>query len=198
MRGGGRLPVEMMPARRETPDHDDALVERAQGGDAAALDSLVRRHYEFAYRVALGMVRDADLASDVVQDAFVKATRGLDGYRGDSSFRGWLATIVKNEGRTALRAAGRRRESDLDGVAPVAAPGRGPAERTVQLDEARRVRAYVDRLPEKQRLAVTLRIDQGLSFREVGDIIGSSEGSARVNYHHGITKLRTWLTEESA
>ncbi len=188
----------MMPARRDDPELDDTLVERAQGGDAHALDTLIRRHYELAYRVALGLVRDPDLAADVVQDAFVKATRGLDGYRGESSFRGWLATIVKNEGRSALRSAGRRNESDIDAVAPIAAPGSGAAERTILRDEARRVRAHVDRLPEKQRLAVTLRIDQGLSFREVGEMIGSSEGSARVNYHHGITKLRTWLTEESA
>jgi RNA polymerase sigma-70 factor (ECF subfamily) len=188
----------MMQARRENRELDDALVERARGGDAQALDALIRRHYELAYRVALGVVRDADVAADVVQDAFVKATRGLDGYRGDSSFRGWLATIVKNEARSALRTTGRRNESDIDAVAPVAAPGAGPDDRTVLRDEARRVRAYVARLPEKQRLAVTLRIDQGLSFREVGEMIGSSEGSARVNYHHGITKLRTWMTEETA
>lgn len=188
----------MMHARRENRELDDALVERAQGGDAVALDTLVRRHYELAYRVALGMVRDSDLASDVVQEAFVSATRALAGYRGDSSFRGWLATIVKNEARNVLRSAGRRRESDIDAVAPIAASGSTPVERTVVRDEARRVRRYVDRLPEKQRLAVTLRIDQGLSFREVGELIGSSEGAARVNYHHGITKLRTWLTEESA
>jgi len=187
----------MMHARRETRERDDALVDRARDGDVAALDSLIRRHYELAYRVALSVVRDPDVASDVVQDAFVKAARGLSGYRGDSPFLGWLATIVKNEARTALRSVGRRNEAALDVVAPVAASGSSPAERTVLRDEARRVRRLVDRLPEKQRLAVELRIDQGLSFREVGEVIGSSEGSARVNYHHGITKVRTWMTEES-
>ena len=188
----------MMPARYETPDSDDALVDRARSGDAAALDTLVARHYELAWRVALGVVRDGDLACDVVQDAFVKATRSLAGYRGDSPFRSWLMAIVKNQGLSALRSANRRRESDIDAVAPVAAGDPSPADDVVLHDEAARVRHYVDRLPEKQRLAVTLRIDEGLSFREVGDLIGSSEGSARVNYHHGISKLRTWLTEESA
>jgi len=188
----------MMHASREDRERDDALVDRARDGDVAALDALIRRHYELAYRVALSLVRDPDMAADVVQDAFVKAARGLDGYRGESPFPGWLATIVKNEGRTALRSAGRRRESALDDVAPVAASGWSPADRAVTRDEARRVRRHVDRLPEKQRLAVELRIDQGLSFREVGEMIGSSEGSARVNYHHGITKLRSWMMEEPA
>jgi len=188
----------MMPARYETPDSDDALVERARAGDAAALDLLVSRHYEVAWRVALGVVKDSDLACDVVQDAFVKVTRALDGYRGDSPFRSWLIAIVKNQGLSALRSTNRRRESDIDAVAPVAAAGPSPADDVVLHDEAARVRRYVERLPEKQRLAVTLRIDQGLSFRDVGELIGSSEGSARVNYHHGISKLRTWLTEETA
>jgi len=188
----------MMPARHEPQDSDDALVERARDGDVAALDALVSRHYELAWRVALGVVRDADLACDVVQDAFVKVTRALDGYRGDSPVRSWLMVIVKNQALTALRSVSRRRESDIDAVTPVAYEGLSPADDVVLHDEAARVRRYVGRLPEKQRLAVTLRTDEGLSFREVGELIGSSEGSARVNYHHGITKLRTWLTEESA
>ncbi len=49
------------------------------------------------------------------------------------------------------------------------------------------------RLPEKQRMAVSLRVDEGLSFREIGDVIGSSEGAARVNYFHGIRRLREWM-----
>ena len=61
--------------------------------------------------------------------------------------------------------------------------------------EARRARALVDDLPEKQRMAVTLRIDEGLSFREIGALIGSSEGAARVNYHHGIRRLREKMSE---
>jgi RNA polymerase sigma-70 factor (ECF subfamily) len=188
----------MMTANREDRAEDAELVARARDGDTAALDALIRRHYELAYRVALGVVRDADLAADVVQDAFVKATCALDTFRGDASFRGWMMTIVMNQGRGALRRSGRRRESDIDGVAPIASGEVAPDEVVVLRDEATRARAFVDRLPEKQRLAVTLRIDQGLSFREVGDVIGSSEGSARVNYHHGVTKLRTWLMEETA
>ena len=61
--------------------------------------------------------------------------------------------------------------------------------------EEERAREMVGRLPEKQRLAVLLRVDEGLSFREVGELIGSSEGAARVNYHHGIRKLREWMDD---
>jgi RNA polymerase sigma-70 factor (ECF subfamily) len=65
-----------------------------------------------------------------------------------------------------------------------------PAEAAVVADEASRARSMLERLPEKQRLSVTLRIEEGLSFREIGEVIGSSEGAARVNYFHGIRRLR--------
>jgi len=61
--------------------------------------------------------------------------------------------------------------------------------------EADRVRREIDKLPEKQRLAVSLRIFDGLSFREVGEVIDSSEGAARVNYHHGIRRLKEKLRD---
>jgi RNA polymerase sigma-70 factor (ECF subfamily) len=54
----------------------------------------------------------------------------------------------------------------------------------------------MDQLPEKQRLSVALRLFDGLSFREVAEIIGSTEGAARVNYHYGIGRLREWLHDE--
>jgi RNA polymerase sigma-70 factor (ECF subfamily) len=56
--------------------------------------------------------------------------------------------------------------------------------------DSARAREMLERLPEKQRLSVSLRVDEGLSFREIGEIIGSSEGAARVNYFHGIRRLR--------
>ena len=176
---------------RLTPETSDAeLVARGRAGDDSALDELVRRHHESAYRVALSVVREHDMAQDVVQDGFVRAFRALDRFRGDAAFRTWLLTIVANEGRGALRKRGRRRETGLDGVAPVASRERDAADRVAIEDEAARARRHVQSLPEKQRLSVMLRVDEGLSFREIGELIGSSEGAARVNYFHGIRKLR--------
>ena len=72
-------------------------------------------------------------------------------------------------------------------------PSGGVAEGIVLRTEVARVRALLACLPEKQRLAVQLRVDEGLSFREIGGVIDSSEGAARVNYHHGIRRLRELL-----
>lgn len=165
-------------------------MRRARSGDQGAMSQLVERHHASVFRVALSLVSDPDLAQDIAQDAFLKAFRGLDGFRGDAAFRTWMLTIAANTARGALRRVVRRRETALDGVAPVESPEASPEEQTATGEEAARARAMLGRLPDKQRMAVQLRIDEGLSFREIGEIIGSSEGAARVNYFHGIRRLR--------
>ena len=169
-------------------EDDDELLRRARAGEAEALDALIERHHGAAYRLALGILGSAADAADAAQDGTVRALRGLAGFRGESSFRTWLLTIVANEAKSLLRRSTRRREAPLED--DLAAGGRNVAEGVAQRDEAARARALLARLPEKQRLAVQLRVDEGLSFREVGEVIGSTEGAARVNYHHGIRRLR--------
>ena len=152
-------------------------------------------HQSSAFRVALGILGDEADAQDAAQDGMLRALKGLAGFRGDASFRTWLLAIVANEARSILRRAARRRETPLDDQLAGDSPAGGVADGVVLGTEVARVRALLARLPEKQRLAVQLRVDEGLSFREVGDVIGSSEGAARVNYHHSIRRLREWLTE---
>jgi len=172
-------------------DHD--LVARAVAGDAAAMDELVARHHASAFRVALGILRNEDAAADVAQDTFLKAFRGLKSFRGDAQFRTWLLTIAANEARGALRKVGRRKEMGLESAGPVAAGTPAVDDVVERRQEAERIKGFLHELPEKQRQAVTLRIFEDLSFREIGALIGSSEGSARVNYHHGIKRLRELL-----
>lgn len=172
------------------PPTDETLVVRAREGDLEAMDQLVTRHLGGVFRAALGVLGDEDAASDVAQETFLKAFKGLSGFRGDASFKTWVLAIAANEARGVLRKAGRRKELSLEKVGPVAS-GDAPADQAVEnREDAQRVLKLLARLPEKQRQAVTLRIFEELSFREIGEIIGSSEGAARVNYHHGIRRLK--------
>ena len=178
--------------------HDDTtdteLVARGKTGDQQALSELVARHEGVAFRVALGILRDEEQAADAAQEAFIKALRALDRFRGDAAFRTWLLTIVANEARGALRKNNRRKEADLDDRTVLVDPGQGPDDAVLAAEQATVLRGFLAKLPEKQRLAVSLRVYDGLSFREVGALIGSSEGSARVNYHHGIRRLRELMS----
>ena len=169
---------------------DEELVERARAGDDSALDILVRHHHAAVYRVALSILGDEGSAQDVAQDAFIKGFRAIAGFRGEASFRTWILTIAANEARGVIRRIGRRKETSIDMVGPMHSEAKGPDERAVIASEASRARMMMERLPEKQRLAIAFRVDEGMSFREVGEMIGSSESAARVNYFHGIRRLR--------
>ncbi len=175
-------------------DQDQGLVARAQAGEASALDALVAEHHRAVYEVTYRILGDRDAAADAAQDAFVKAMNALTTFRGEASFKTWLLTIAANVARSAGRKTTRRREVALDAVAERAGDLGDPERDAVVRTEAERVNEVLQTLPEKQRMAVTLRIHEGLSHREIGEVIGSSEGSARVNYHLGIKRLREQLT----
>ncbi|HZD06460.1 MAG TPA: RNA polymerase sigma factor, partial [Longimicrobiales bacterium] len=145
---------------------DGDLVVRAKDGDERALGQLVSRHHAVVYRVVLGILQDPDEAEDAAQDAFLKAVRGLDGFRGDAAFRTWLLSIAANEARGAVRRRSRRRETRLEDAPPAPSDGRDASRHVVLRDEVERARRLMERLPEKQRLAVQLRVAEGLGFRE--------------------------------
>lgn len=166
---------------------------RAKSGDGGALGVLVERHHAALFRTALAILGDDDDAADAAQGAVLRAAAALAGFRGESSFRTWLLRIGTNEARALMRRKARRRQEPVAPLWSLAEEGTDPAESAVRRTEIARMEAALARLPEKQRLAVTLRIYEGLSFREVGQVLGSSEGAARVNYHHGLRKLRESL-----
>ncbi|MGD8866940.1 MAG: RNA polymerase sigma factor [Gemmatimonadales bacterium] len=170
------------------------LIEQARAGDRAAFGQLVRLHRDAVYRFAVRWLGDSEHALDVAQDVFVRAYDGLKNYRGDGRFRTWLFSITLNLVRTTARRQKRRGEIRLDTGAQFPDLRTPPDARAARADAYARAARELATLPEKQRGAVTLRIYEGLSFKEIGEIIGCSEGSARVNYHHGIQRLREALT----
>jgi RNA polymerase sigma-70 factor, ECF subfamily len=182
----------------ETADEAEIL-SSAMSGRASALAALVERYQGLVFRFLLSKTGDSDLASDLTQETFLKALRGLSSYRGDGAFRVWLLGIARNEFLSDLRRRHRRREERFDGSV-TALRLKDPAmlaERQLEVHEASdRVNRLMARLPEKQRTSVWLRLYDGLSFREIGDATGSSEGAARVNYFHGVRKLREWMEDD--
>jgi RNA polymerase sigma-70 factor, ECF subfamily len=174
---------------------DTELVERARNGDA---DGLVRAYTDDVYRTALHVLGDPDLAADATQDAFVNALGALGQFRGEASLRTWLLRIAVNAAHSIGRRRGRRREVAIEAAATLSARGPRIDERTVQRTEADRAQRALARLPEKQRLCVSLRIQDDMSYAEIGAIVGCSEAAARVNYHYGVQKLREVLGDDDA
>lgn len=175
---------------------DDArAVEQARRGDERAWRRLYERHADLVFRLALREIGDRDAALDVVQETFLRAARGLDGFRGDASFRTWIARIAVRRTRSWLRERRHRRESPLES-APPRATGReakASAESVARREMADRALAFIRTLPERQRQTVLLRTTEGLTYRQIAEIVGSTEGSCRVSYHYGMAKLREHL-----
>lgn len=182
------------PGRAADEADETVLLDRARSGDRDALDALVGRYAGDVYGLALRILGDSDLAQDAAQDAFVSALGAVARFRGDASFRTWLLRIAANAARSIGRKRGRRRESPLPAADGVASPQRDAEETVIARMEGERVAKALEKLPEKQRIAVTLRTYQGLSYREIGQVAGCSEGSARVNYHLGVKRLRKLMT----
>jgi RNA polymerase sigma-70 factor (ECF subfamily) len=172
---------------------DPALVARWKAGDERAATTLVERHAPALarYAASLGVREDVD---EVVQDAFVRAFESIGGFRGDSSLRTWLFTIVRR-----LVVDRRRAERRQGGRTPLdeahAATGYGALDRLVAVETESRVRAAIERLTATQREVFTLRVGEGLSYREIAEIVGTSEGAARVHYHNAMRAVKEFVDE---
>lgn len=179
------------------PD-DGSAVERARRGDQRAWRELYDRHADLVFRLAHRVVNDRDLALDIVQEAYVKASRAIADFRGDASFRSWIAAIALNDARSRVRERARWRRIGLGRVPEPASGARGPDREAADRDLAGRALAFIETLPDRQRDAVLLRTTEGLSYREIAEMLGTSEGSARVSYHHGMKKLRCHMERLAA
>jgi RNA polymerase sigma-70 factor (ECF subfamily) len=172
-------------------------VEQARRGHEAAWRYLYEGHADFVFRLAVRTTGNRAAALDVVQETFARAASGIGRFRGESSFRSWLARIAINETTNWVRRRARRRELAIEKADHVAASER-PDEGTARRDMAERALAFARTLPPQQRDALILRTTEGLTYREIGEALRTSEGSARVSYHHAIRKLREHFNVETA
>ncbi len=178
----------------ETNDAVDRdLIARWLAGDQRAATTLVERHAAALARFAasMGGASGADV-DELVQDTFVRAFNSLESFRGESSLRTWLFTI---ERRLMLdrRRAERRRPEKLP-VSEADAASEYTALDGIMADEMQeRVRVAVDQLTALQREVFTLRVTEGLSYKEIADVVGSTEGAARVHYHHAMRAVKEYL-----
>ena len=179
----------------EPADPETALVERVLAGETAAFDELVRRHERVVLGLARRMLRDDDDAKEVAQASFVAAYERLGKLRTGGSFRAWVIAITMNRARTAL--ALRKRKVDLE-AGPEPSEAAVGAERLEDAERRRRLAAAVEQLPPRQREVLDLRVHEELSFKEIAEVLSSTENAAKVNYHLAVKRLKALLAEEGA
>jgi RNA polymerase sigma factor (sigma-70 family) len=174
------------------PRTESELVEAARRGDGAAYAELVRAHQEIAFRTAYLITRNAADAEDAAQDGFVKAYYALARFRRGAPLRPWLLQIVANEARNRRRSEGRRAALALRAAAQApsgdAAPS--PEGTAVAAEEHARLLASLERLPEEQRLAVSLRYLLDLSEEETAAALGVRRGTVKSRLARALQRLR--------
>ena len=174
-----------------------AAVARARDGDSEAFRVLVDRHSRALFRLAFRMTGNAHDAEDVVQEAFLKAYRGLDGFDERSQFGSWLYRIAANCAFDVLRAR-QRRDGRLESMdegdwADPPAPEPGPDRLALGEDVRRRVDAALSRMSPRERAAFVLRHFEGRSIREIGDALELDSEAVKQSVCRAVRKARRVL-----
>ena len=209
-RNGGKLTQAQLEARAQQRIEDDELIRDAQKGQRAAFDALVRRYDQSVLRLALHMLGNEQDAQDVHQEAFIKAYRHLGNFRFECSFYTWLYRIVTNLCLDQLRRRKSRREDpatvldasgdEMDLMANItddrsmANPGR-ELDRKVMSEK---IAEALDKLTPRERTVFELKHYQGLKLRTIGEMLSTTEETAKNTLFRATRKLRANLAELKA
>ncbi len=181
---------------------DETLCRRIAARDDAAFDLLVARYQGRAYRLAWSLLRDAEDARDVSQEAFIRVWEAAHRFRGDARFSTWFYRILvnlcldhKRRGRwwTRLVARDEGRDADASLVERQPAPGPDPGDQVTEAQTMARLWDAVHRLSPQQRTAVILHAQEQLSTAEIAEVLKVAEPTVRVHLHRAVTALRREL-----
>ena len=187
---------------RDPKDVDLEKARAAQSGDRAAFDYLVERHKNIVYAVAYRFAKDPDLALDLSQDVFIRAYRGIKSFKGKSSFSTWLYRIAVNTCIDYTRKKARSVDSyavpeevaDYAGSEPILTGGtKGPGRSTLSSELGQQIQRAIDQLPDYHKSVFVLYEIEGLSYKEIADIVGCSIGTVMSRLHYARKKLRAML-----
>jgi RNA polymerase sigma-70 factor, ECF subfamily len=184
---------------------DEELCGRAAARDSAAFEELVRRHQQRAHRIAWTVLRDAEEAREVSQEAFLRLFERAGQFDGRARFTTWFHRLLVNlclDRRRRERWWWTRRSSAEDRAAAVpaqetAASSADPASALGRKRLVKRVWKAADELSVQQRAALVLTVQEDLSGAEVAAVLGCSEPTARVHLHRALSTLRRRLAGEA-
>ncbi len=183
---------------------DLALVSRARAGDSEAFRALVVRYQRKVYAVALGIVRDRDLAWDVAQEAFVRVHAHLGDFKEEASFSTWVLRIGTHLAIDTLRKERASAKQELDEVrdSDVSGGGEGilstelgndPQRNVLRRELAAKMTEALEQLPEKHRTILVLREVEGLTYEELAERLGIHKGTVMSRLFHARRKLQAAL-----
>jgi RNA polymerase sigma-70 factor (ECF subfamily) len=171
---------------------DNELIQKFQNGDEKAFDQLVRNNLNNVFGFFMKVTRDEMSAEDLTQDVFMKLYKNLKNFRHDSNFSTYLYRINSNTVNSWITRSKWKNLLHLD-----QAPDKGEYDIKNEAEWTKEeLWNEISKLPNKQRRVMILRITDSLSYSEISKITGMSEGTAKVNFHHGLKKLKEVLSND--
>ena len=179
---------------------ESELISAAKAGDRGAFDELVRRTFVDTFTLARRLTGNEEDGRDVVQDAYLRAWRGIGKFRGDAQFSTWMYRITANTSATHVQKRRKHQTEPIDEIhEPVDThPDAQPATAAEASDDLGRISAALDELPPKLRSVVVLKDVYDLSHEAIADELGITVAAAKVRLHRGRRKLRDALYDEGA
>lgn len=201
--------AERMSTKAQEVALDRILVDRFKSGDRAAFDEMVGRYWNRIYSMVHQLLRNPQDAEEVTQDAFIRAHRGLEHFRGDSAFSTWLYQIATNLARNRYWYWWRRKrdqsvsfdapigpDNDLTLAEIIPAEVETPDDVTVTQEFVHRIGSGMDRLGAKHREILILRNVKNLSYEEIADVLGISIGTVKSRIARAREALRSKLGDD--
>ena len=188
----------MSPADAQLAELDEtALVRACLAGRAGAFDLIVERYRRPVYQLCYRFVGNHEDASDLSQDVFLRAYRGLHRFKGQSSLATWLYRIAVNASlnRVSSKAPLALASASIDEQVVVDTRQESASDRLLRQERGARVRRAIARLPRKQRLTIVLRTFHEMSHQEIAEVLGSSVGAVKANFFHAIANLKRMLED---
>ena len=183
-------PTESVPGERSEAE----LIAACLSGQTGAFDVIVERHQRAVYRLCYRFVGNHEDASDLTQDVFLRAFRGLRNFKGGSSLGTWLYRIGVNVclNRVSVK---KPYTEPIEDQQHVDTRTPSPSEDMLRAERATQVRAAIARLPRKQKAALVLRVYHEMAHQEIADVLGSSVGAVKANVFHALQNLKKLLGE---
>ena len=173
------------------------LVTKSQFGDKAAFEQLVIRHQDLVFSLAYKLTGNREMANDVAQEAFIRAWKAIEKFRGDSTFSTWIYRITVNTAWTLRKKAKKHNTLNIDDTYEpiVIDEKKDPELVAINSDLSSVLVNALDKIPIEQRIIVELKNIEGRSHKEIADYLDISVTAAKVRLHRAHQKLRQILEE---
>ena len=187
--------------KKNNPEEDSLLIQRAQKGDTGAFNFLMTKYYPRVYASLFAFTKSKEDSEDLAQQTFIKVWKKIDSFRGDSAFFTWVYRIAINLAKNHVVSSNYKKDKvniSADAIEMDFASHANPETDLMHSQSLNNVRSFINGLPESLRTAFTLRESDGLSYEEISLITDTPIGTVRSRIFRARESVLEFISQESA